>query len=85
MALRVNGEEEHHAYQICPPDQVRLCCCRLRPAGRAVACGRCTGSIVTDKAGPLNTGVAYVTVGMTWKASCSVVSPELGETLDLTG
>ena len=40
---------------------------------------------MTDKAGPLNTEVAYVTVGMTWKASYDVVSPELGETLDLTG
>jgi len=75
MALRVNGEEKYHAYQICRPDQVHLCCCRLRPAGRAVACGRCTGSIVTDKAGPLNTEVAYVTVGMTWKASYDVVPP----------
>ena len=40
--------------------------------------------LVTDKAGPLNAELAYVTGGMTWKATYNVVSPEIGETLDLT-
>jgi len=41
--------------------------------------------LVTDKAGPLNAELAYVTGGMTWKADYNVVSPEVGNTLDLTG
>ena len=41
--------------------------------------------LVTDKAGPLNAELAYVTGGMTWKAAYNVVSPEVGDTLDLTG
>ena len=40
--------------------------------------------IVTDKAGPLNAELAYVTGGMTWKAAYNVVTPEVGDTLDLT-
>ena len=40
--------------------------------------------LVTDKAGPLNAELAYVTGGMTWKAAYNVVSPEVGDTLDLT-
>ena len=42
-------------------------------------------TVVTDKAGPLNAELAYVTGGMTWKADYNVVSPEVGDTLDLTG
>ena len=41
--------------------------------------------IVTDHAGPLNAELAYITEGMTWKADYNVVSPEVGDTLDLTG
>lgn len=40
--------------------------------------------LVTDKAGPLNAELAYVTGGMTWSAAYNVVSPETGDTLDLT-
>ena len=40
--------------------------------------------LVTDKAGPLNAELAYVTGGMTWKAAYNVVMPETGDTLDLT-
>jgi hypothetical protein len=40
--------------------------------------------LVTDKAGPLNAELSYVTGGMTWKAAYNVVSPETGDTLDLT-
>ena len=40
--------------------------------------------LVTDKAGPLNAELAYVTGGLTWKAAYNVVSPEVGDTLDLT-
>lgn len=40
--------------------------------------------IVTDKAGPVNAELAYVTGGMTWKAAYNVVFPEVGDTLDLT-
>ena len=40
--------------------------------------------LVTDKAGPLNAELAYVTGGMTWKAAYNVVSPETGNALDLT-
>ncbi|MGI4788396.1 MAG: DUF4139 domain-containing protein [Janthinobacterium lividum] len=40
--------------------------------------------LVTDKAGPLNAELAYVTGGMTWTAAYNVVSPEVGDTLDLT-
>ena len=41
--------------------------------------------VVTDRAGPVNAELAYVTGGMTWKAAYNVVSPEVGDTLDLTG
>ena len=41
--------------------------------------------LVTDRAGPLTAELAYVTGGMTWKADYNVVSPEVGDTLDLTG
>ena len=41
--------------------------------------------LVTDRAGPLNAELAYVTGGMTWKVDYNVVSPEVGDTLDLTG
>lgn len=40
--------------------------------------------VVIDKSGPLNGELAYVTGGMTWKASYNIVSPEVGDTLDLT-
>ena len=41
--------------------------------------------VVTDRAGPVNAELAYITGGMTWKAAYNVVSPEVGNTLDLTG
>ncbi len=41
--------------------------------------------IVTDRAGPLSAELAYITGGMTWKADYNVVSPEVGDMLDLTG
>jgi len=40
--------------------------------------------LATDKAGPLNAELAYVTGGMTWSAAYNVVSPETGDALDLT-
>ena len=40
--------------------------------------------LVTDKAGPLNAELAYVTGGMTWSAAYNVVFPEVGDALDLT-
>jgi hypothetical protein len=40
--------------------------------------------LVTDKSGPVNAELAYVTGGMTWKAAYNIVSPETGDTLDLT-
>ena len=40
--------------------------------------------IVTDKAGPVNAELAYVTGGMTWKAAYNVVFPEAGDLIDLT-
>ena len=40
--------------------------------------------LVTDKSGPLNAELAYITGGMTWKAAYNVVSPEIGDMLDLT-
>ena len=40
--------------------------------------------LVTDKAGPVNAELAYVTGGMTWKAAYNVVMPETGDLLDLT-
>ena len=40
--------------------------------------------VVTDKAGPLNAELAYITGGMTWKADYNVVCPEVGDALDLT-
>ena len=40
--------------------------------------------IVTDKGGPVNAELAYVTGGMTWKAAYNVVFPEVGDALDLT-
>ena len=40
--------------------------------------------IVTDKSGPVNAELAYVTGGMTWKAAYNVVFPEVGDLIDLT-
>ncbi len=40
--------------------------------------------LVTDKGGPVNAELAYVTGGMTWKAAYNVVFPEVGDALDLT-
>lgn len=42
-------------------------------------------TLQTDKAGPLNAELAYVTGGMTWEADYNAVAPESGDTLDLTG
>ena len=40
--------------------------------------------IVTDRGGPVNAELAYVTGGMTWSAAYNVVFPEVGDALDLT-
>ena len=40
--------------------------------------------VVTDKSGPVNAELAYVTGGMTWKAAYNIVFPEVGNDLDLT-
>jgi hypothetical protein len=42
-------------------------------------------TVQTDRAGPLNAELAYITEGMTWKADYNLVSPEAGSTLDMTG
>lgn len=42
-------------------------------------------TVQTDRAGPLNAEMAYITEGMTWKADYNLVSPEVGNTLDMTG
>src|SRR5215213_1120684 len=38
-----------------------------------------------DKAAKLNAELCYVTGGMSWEASYNAVSPEQGDTIDLTG
>jgi len=38
----------------------------------------------TDKAGPLDAELAYVTEGINWKAAYNVVAPSTGSTLDMT-
>ncbi len=40
--------------------------------------------VVTDKSGPVNAELAYVTGGMTWKAAYNLVFPETGDLVDLT-
>ncbi len=40
--------------------------------------------LITDKGGPVNAELAYVTGGMTWKAAYNVVFPEVGDALDLS-
>lgn len=40
--------------------------------------------LITDKGGPVDAELAYVTGGMTWKAAYNVVFPEVGDALDLT-
>ena len=42
-------------------------------------------TVQTDRAGPLNAELAYITEGMTWKADYNLVSPEVGSTLDMVG
>lgn len=42
-------------------------------------------TVQTDRAGPLNAELAYITEGMTWKADYNLVSPEMTNTLDMTG
>ena len=43
-------------------------------------------TVETDKAGPVNAELAYITGGMTWSASYNVVAPETGTgTMDLVG
>lgn len=42
-------------------------------------------SIASDKPGPVNAELAYVTGGMSWKAAYNVVAPDTGTKLDLTG
>ena len=42
-------------------------------------------TVQTDKGGPLNAELAYVTDNMSWKAAYNVVAPETGNDLDITG
>lgn len=43
-------------------------------------------TLETDKAGPLNAELAYISEGMTWSASYNVVAPETGNgTMDMVG
>jgi len=42
-------------------------------------------TVQTDRAGPLNAELAYITEGMTWKADYNLVSPEVGNALDMVG
>lgn len=42
-------------------------------------------TLQTDKGGPLDAELAYVTGGMTWEADYNIVMPETGQTLDMTG
>ncbi len=42
-------------------------------------------TVQTDRAGPLNAELAYITEGMTWKADYNLVSPEVGNSLDMVG
>jgi hypothetical protein len=39
----------------------------------------------TDRPGPVDAELAYITGGFSWKADYNVVSPETGDTLDITG
>jgi hypothetical protein len=41
--------------------------------------------IASDKPGPLNAELSYVSGGMRWEADYNVVAPETGDTLDLVG
>ncbi len=42
-------------------------------------------TVQTDRAGPLRAELAYITEGMTWKADYNLVSPEVGNALDMVG
>jgi len=42
-------------------------------------------TVQTNRAGPLNAELAYITEGMTWKADYNLVSPEAGNALDMVG
>ena len=42
-------------------------------------------TVQTDRAGPLTAELAYITEGMTWKADYNLVSPEVGNALDMVG
>jgi hypothetical protein len=42
-------------------------------------------TLETDKAGPLDAEIAYVTGGMGWSCDYNVVAPETGDALDITG
>lgn len=42
-------------------------------------------TLETDKAGPLDAEIAYVTGGMSWNCDYNVVAPESGDVLDITG
>ena len=39
----------------------------------------------TDKAGPLNAELAYITGGMSWEANYNIVAPENGDILEMLG
>ena len=42
-------------------------------------------TLQSDRAGPVNAELSYVTGGLSWEAAYNVVSPEVGDTLDLVG
>lgn len=42
-------------------------------------------TVQTDRSGPLQAELAYVTGGMSWKADYNVVAPETGDDLDVVG
>jgi hypothetical protein len=42
-------------------------------------------TVSTDRGGPLDAELSYVTGGMTWEAAYNVIAPPVGDTLDLVG
>ena len=42
-------------------------------------------TLATDRGGPLDAELSYVTGGMTWEADYNVVAPPAGDTLDMVG
>src|SRR6266404_8443058 len=42
-------------------------------------------TVTTDRAGPLEAELSYITTGMTWEADYNVIAPPVGDVLDLVG